>query len=177
MNLLWFAIVCREPLSGKAEHLSKSCLVMKKAPGLGAAGSRGKDAFQGRRGMAELPGSRRMMANGKKRGKKGGENKVDETGRFMEESYGWRSRKRRKKRKRGKEEKKERKKIGASFQKSSFLTTLPACERRSLITPPLPAGADLGILPEKSSGHPELPAGFRRILRISQLKGISHVRI
>jgi hypothetical protein len=80
---------------------------------------------------------------------------------------------------RGKEEKKkERKeKIGASFQKSSFLTTLPACESRSLITPPLPAGADLGILPEKSSGHPELPAGFRRILRISQLKGISHVRI
>ncbi|MBQ3681776.1 MAG: hypothetical protein II922_01665 [Succinimonas sp.] len=79
---------------------------------------------------------------------------------------------------RGKEEKKEekgRKKIGASFQKSSFLTTLPACESRSLITPPLPAGTDLGILPEKSSGPPELPAGFRRILRISQIKGISHV--
>jgi hypothetical protein len=77
MNLLWFAIVCREPLSGKAEHLSKSCRGMKKAPGLGAAGSRGKDAFQGRRGMAEfsgnrgmaeLPRSRRKTANGEIKG-------------------------------------------------------------------------------------------------------------
>ncbi|WP_406545380.1 hypothetical protein [Succinimonas sp.] len=116
--------------------------------------------------MAEIPGNRRKTANGKKRGKKGGE-KMEMRSGASEEPSG------REGRRGGRKKKGENR--SSLPKRSSFLTTHPACESRSLITPPLPAGADLGILPENSSDPPELPAGFRRILRISQIKGISHV--
>ncbi len=63
MNLLWFAIVCREPLSGKAEHLSKSCRVMKKAPGFWSGRIPGKGCISGKAGNGRIfgePGNGRI---------------------------------------------------------------------------------------------------------------------